>query len=361
MVTVRAFNPYLYTRGGGEYYFLQACLALAESHTVEVVSPDRAPLTSQALRSVAETFGLDASSLGTIGWSRGLLGRRSLRSTLGRADLALTVSNTYPITAEAPHANILQFPWDVARWRAGRRARAKRALQACRVVITYSEYVRAWVERCLDYRAEVLYPPVFPVRPGAKGPIILSVGRLMAAGNKKHDVMIDAFRRLERAGISGWTLVLVGSTGSGDRSYVESLRERARGSRVEILPDLDRAALESMYGKASVYWHAAGYGEDELAHPERFEHFGIAVVEAMSAGAVPVVPNGGGLPEIVEPEVSGYLWKTVEGLVESTARLIDDGERRGSMADAAIIRAGQFHPSLFGANLRERFSRHGLL
>ena len=41
-------------------------------------------------------------------------------------------------------------------------------------------------------------------------------------------------------------------------------------------------------------------GEDAERHPERFEHFGISVVEAMAAGAVPLVFGAAGPGEIVQ-------------------------------------------------------------
>lgn len=353
-VRVRAFNPYLLARGGGEHYFLEACLALSVDHTVEVVSPSREPMSRDTFESVARTFGLDVGSVGTVAWARGMLGLRSLKKTLDTGDLALTVANRYPKVLGTRHASILQFPWGVATWSDGRRAKARRALDSCQLVITYSGYVRSWVERALGYSPEVLYPPVAPIFPGEKGPIILSVGRMTAGGhNKKHGAMIEAFRRLEAKGINGWSLVLVGSAGRGDLNYIEGLRKSARGSHVEILPNVDRASLEALYARASLYWHATGYGEDERIHPEHFEHFGIAVVEAMSAGCVPIVLNGGGLPEIVRHGVSGWLWDDIETLLETTARLASDPGERGSLAAAATERAKAFHPSIFRSRLRD--------
>jgi hypothetical protein len=57
--------------------------------------------------------------------------------------------------------------------------------------------------------------------------------------------------------------------GGGERyagTVVEALKDRA---------DVSDERLVAEYRQASVFWHAAGWGEDELAHPERFEHFGL--------------------------------------------------------------------------------------
>lgn len=360
-VRVRAFNPYLMVRGGGEHYFLEACLALSVDHSVEVVSPSREPISRDAFESVARTFGLDIGHLGSVGWERGPLGLGSLTRTLNAGELAFTVTNGYPKVLTTNHVSVLQFPWGVRNWSAAYKAKAKHALDACELVITYSEYVRSWVERELGCSTEVLHPPVASIASARKEALILSVGRLTARGhNKKHWIMIEAFRRLEEAGVSGWKLVLVGSAGRDDTGYIESMKRSAKGSDVEILPNVDRASLESLYGRASIYWHATGYGEDEQVHPERFEHFGIAVVEAMSAGCVPVVLNGGGLPEIVEQGVSGWLWNDMETLIETTARLAGSPEVRARVGAAAAERARAFDPGVFRSRLHEMLLRREL-
>jgi hypothetical protein len=55
-------------------------------------------------------------------------------------------------------------------------------------------------------------------------------------------------------------------------------------------------------------WHATGYGFDAEQYPAKQEHFGMTTVEAMSAGAVPVVLNTGGQREIVTHGDDGFLW-----------------------------------------------------
>jgi len=49
-------------------------------------------------------------------------------------------------------------------------------------------------------------------------------------------------------------------------------------------------------------------------HLMKGEHFGITVVEAMSAGCVPIVHNSGGPKEIVDG--CGFLWRTTEEIPE---------------------------------------------
>ena len=85
---------------------------------------------------------------------------------------------------------------------------------------------------------------------------------------------------------------------------------------MELRLDVSREELLDLYSRASLFWHAAGYGQDERRHPERLEHFGITTVEAMAHGAVPLVYPAGGPAEVVEDGVSGRWWRTPGELVE---------------------------------------------
>jgi glycosyltransferase involved in cell wall biosynthesis len=107
-----------------------------------------------------------------------------------------------------------------------------------------------------------------------------------------------------------------------------------------------------LFAGASIYWHAGGLGEDPERHPERFEHFGITVVEAMAAGAVPVVFAAAGPQEIVTDGVHGFHWRTPEELVRRTRQLIDDPELRRRMSDAARQRAEDFSAPRFTSAVR---------
>jgi glycosyltransferase involved in cell wall biosynthesis len=105
-------------------------------------------------------------------------------------------------------------------------------------------------------------------------------------------------------------------------------------------------------GSASIYWHGAGYREDRAAHPHRFEHFGISVVEAMSTGAVPVVYGAAGPAEVVRDGVDGRHWHRPEELVGMTAALIADPEELARSSRSASTRARDFDVAVFAERLR---------
>jgi glycosyltransferase involved in cell wall biosynthesis len=223
-------------------------------------------------------------------------------------------------------------------------------------ILANSRYTQRWISRLWHRDSDVLYPPVTLVPPGDKRPLILSVGRFFVPGtghNKKQLEMVGAFRRLvEGGGAEGWEYHLVGGCGPEHRPYLDEIRAAAAGLPVTLHPDASGAELRDLYGRASIFWHAAGLGEDPDRHPDRYEHFGITTVEAMSAGAVPVVIDAAGQVEIVEQGVSGYRFAGVEGLVANTALLIADPAWRTTLAVAARARAATFGWEAFVARVR---------
>src|SRR5690606_34621651 len=66
------------------------------------------------------------------------------------------------------------------------------------------------------------------------------------------------------------------------------------------------------------------------------ESFGLAALEAMASGAPVVASRVGGLPEVVEHGVSGYLFPpgSVEEMAEAGLRILDDPEERARLSRA---------------------------
>nr|WP_249419966.1 glycosyltransferase family 4 protein [Rhabdothermincola salaria] len=213
-------------------------------------------------------------------------------------------------------------------------------------IVANSPFTQRWIERWWGRTSTVLEPPVRLREPAAKDPIILSVGRFFAPGRghaKKQREMVDAFARLVRTGLApGWELHLVGGCDPHDHAYLDEVRAAAEGLAVTIHIDASGAELDALYRRASVYWHATGLGEDVDADPVRAEHFGITTVEAMSAGAVPVVMAAGGQPDIVRDGHDGFVFRDLDGLVAVTAQLVGDPDLRREMSRAAIARAQEF-------------------
>ena len=223
-------------------------------------------------------------------------------------------------------------------------------------ILSNSMYTQDWVRRLWDRDSAVLHPPVTLMPRGHKRPIILSVGRFFLPGtghNKKQLELVEAFRRLCERGAAGWELHLVGGCSPEHAAYLDQIREAAAGLPVVIHPDAAGAELRDLYAQASIFWHAAGLDEDMQRHPERYEHFGITTVEAMSAGAVPVVIDAAGQVEIVDQGVSGYRFRTLDGLVRHTEVLIANPGWRQELSHAAQQRAQAFDAAVFTDRIRQ--------
>lgn len=80
---------------------------------------------------------------------------------------------------------------------------------------------------------------------------------------------------------------------------------------------------------------------DVFLMPSGSETFGLAALEAMACGVPVVSSNIGGLPELIEDGVSGFLCPLgdIEALTAATRRLLDDEELHDRMSLAAFRRA----------------------
>jgi glycosyltransferase involved in cell wall biosynthesis len=229
-------------------------------------------------------------------------------------------------------------------------------------ILSNSRYTQRWVRRLWDRDSDVVHPPVTRMQRGEKQQIILSVGRFFLPGtghNKKQLELVEAFRRLCERGSRGWTFHLAGGCSHEHAAYLEQVRAAAQGLPVVLHPDATGADLRELYGRASIFWHAAGLDEQIERHPDRYEHFGITTVEAMSAGAVPVVIDGAGQVEIVEHGVSGYRFGSLDGLVAYTDQLIADPRLRATLSRAAERRAETFGWDAFATRVGQEVAGLG--
>jgi len=186
------------------------------------------------------------------------------------------------------------------------------------------------------------------IKPMRKEDMILSVGRFSQLKQTKgQDVLIKSFIKLVSGGLSGWKLVVAGGVEVGVSDYIDKLTKLSEGYSIEIVKSPDFKTIKELYGKTKIFWSGAGYGEDESKNPEKVEHFGITVVEAMAAGAVPVIFSAGGHKETVESGVNGYLWKSPADLISKTRSIISDSGLRRKLAESAKQRSEKYSYSEF--------------
>lgn len=229
-----------------------------------------------------------------------------------------------------------------------------RRMRKYSTVLGNSKFTSGWIERLWKHRAELLYPPVaIKVSSVAKENIIVSLGRFIVTDGKNHALQLTAFREfLSKAG-TGWRLCLIGFCTDlpQDRAYLDKLKSLSSDIPVTFVVNASRETLWAHLAKAKLYWHATALGDESSVPPERTEHFGIATVEAMGAGCVPLVPMSGGQPEIVEHEVSGFLCRDARALLQYTSRLAGDESLCLQMGLAAKERSRYFRPETFQQRL----------
>ena len=220
-----------------------------------------------------------------------------------------------------------------------------------------SAFTAEWVGKLWNRQATVVYsasPDMGP--PSAKDKIILHVGRIGApsrADYKHQGTLLEAFRDMPELHSAGWQLHFAGSVLPEEASQRQfsRLRESAANLPVWFHPNLDFDSLRDLYRRAAIYWHATGYGVPVNEKPFCHEHFGMTTVEAMSAGAVPVVIDSGGQKEIVDQGVNGLRWESLHQLRESTLKLAADPLLRDEFSRRAVSSSRRFGSEAFGERL----------
>jgi len=236
----------------------------------------------------------------------------------------------------------------------------RKRLDSYNLFITHSKYVAAWTKTYWDKETHIVYPPIKLITTNGhqlttKSNWIVSLGRFFTLGHgKKQEVMIEAFKqlydklnpkskilnpkkivqnskfqissKLANQVTNNLQLHLIGGVGNEPSSirFVEHLKEMTKGYPIYFHFNTTRSEVEEILLKSKIYWHAAGYGEDPKKDPIKFEHFGIAPIEAISAGCIPILFDGGGLPEIIKIlclNPNFHLFNTMKELILNTKQL----------------------------------------
>jgi glycosyltransferase involved in cell wall biosynthesis len=141
-----------------------------------------------------------------------------------------------------------------------------------------------------------------------------------------------------------WECVLVGpvkeSEGGGGEAFAEEVKQQVEGLPVRFeAPVYDPAALATIYDEADVFVYPSV--------AEMGESFGIAPLEAMARGVVPVVSDLAVFREFLEPDVNGMVFdhrapRAAENLGVALRALIGDAGTRACMGVAARQTAERF-------------------
>ena len=243
--------------------------------------------------------------------------------------------------------------------------RSPEAFQTYDVITANSDYTSRWIQRWWGRSAQVVYSVCDPIGlTHPKEKIILSVGRFTVddpdLNYKAQDILLSVFKRLTALHRAGWQLHLAGSLASYDAAGAELVRKWQREAAdlpVFFHVNAPLPELRTLYGRAAIYWHATGYGYPEAQFPVKQEHFGITTVEALSAGAVPIVLNSGGHRETVQQGVTGFRWDTLDGLADYTLQVAGDPDLREQLSRNAAASCAPYTRDAFKARIENIVSR----
>lgn len=346
------YDPYLDDMGGGEKYMLSIASCLSKNNEVSIFWDKKSDLDA-----VLSRFKIDLSKIKVVGniFSKHVfLSKRLLESK--KYDVIIVLSDGgIPVLLSKKLFIHIQQPLPFVHTNVRTKIKLSRVSQ----VFVNSQFTKNFVDRELGVDSLIIYPPVdLKPRDLKKENIILHVGRFRVANvgvsdYKKQSVMLGVFKKMINNGLKNWKFVIASGVRNEDLGEFEKMKKTTDGYPIEFMMNKSNDELWEIYSKAKIYWHASGFGEDLKKHPEFSEHFGISTVEAMGAGAVPVVINAGGQKEIIDAGFNGYLWDTLEELENYTLELIAEPKKLVKMSKEVRKRADYFAGDRFCSEIQK--------
>jgi glycosyltransferase involved in cell wall biosynthesis len=400
MKKIGIYNPYLDTRGGGEKVYLALAAALAKKgNEVTLIAHNEVDLEG-----AARYFGVDATGLKTAivktafitkvmrrlpvpGGIKNFFSDISTFKSIKSQKYDLFINNCYQsnlpnpakkgvymcmfpqkIGKESGMSAIKKLYWQILHllYRLTFHPKASHGVYTYDLITANSRFTQGYIKDYWGVDSTILYPiceNMLDKKIGQKRKIILNVGRFFekteSNHHKRQDFLLENFVNLTDLHEDGWELHLAGSVDEsiGGLKYILELIKNASGFPVTFHFNSSFQEMKHLYSEATMYWHATGYGSDPASFPEKQEHFGISTVEAMSAGAIPVVINTAGQKESVQQGINGYLWNDREEL-QTYARHIaslSDGESR-KLRENAMDRAKTWDHVAFEDSVSDIFA-----
>lgn len=198
-----------------------------------------------------------------------------------------------------------------------------------------------------DKPIHIVYPPVAIPSPQEQvaiierkrqftGPIkIVNIGRFVTQGHhKRQDVVMDIAEECHLLKLPA-RFEFYGGLGGGEENakYFASLVERGSRVKAKVHANASRRVIENALNEATFYIHPCGMGYYPGIAPEKLEHFGIALVEAMSRGCIPITWGWGGAAELMSYNACGVELKDIR----STVKLISSITPESVLAHAKTL------------------------
>lgn len=327
------YSPYLDTLGGGERYIVSVARVLADhGYDVDLEWHD-----SGIKKALEDRFGFGLEKINIV---------PQIKRGDGY-DICFWLSDgSIPTLSSRKNFLHFQVPFKNV---GGKTLLNRMKLFRIKKIISNSYFTKKFIDKEFGVNSIVIYPPVDTdkIKARKKENIILYVGRFsQLEQSKRQEVLVRAFQKLYDKGLHDWVLILAGGSEVGRTKFVDNLKKASVGYPIKILENLPFKEMKDLYAKAKIFWSAAGYGINEDKEPQKVEHFGISVVEAMAAGCIPIIYNAGGHKEIIDNNC-GFLWNRKNDLVKITKKIIIDGKKVKEIAIFAQKKAQKFDYKTF--------------
>ncbi len=216
------------------------------------------------------------------------------------------------------------------------------------LLVTNSQYSRDQIRHDLNSDAVVVHPGIDTRRYAHRRNVdredlVVTVSRIEEKKN------LDILPRLARFFTKKTKFVLLGTTDRTSEGYVSHIISEAKNlgtqDRFLILRNASEAQKVELFSKAKLYLHTM-----------RSEHFGMSIVEGMSAGLVPVVHKSGGpWVDILSRTqgLYGYAYERVEEAASIMRHLLEDEKTRAEISRRAVQRAALFDLNIFKSSISE--------
>jgi glycosyltransferase involved in cell wall biosynthesis len=324
---VIVFAPSLKTLGGGEYFVLKTVKSLKDlGFNVELVTIEK---TSCAL--LEEYFGealivspkqvILPPRLAHAKYLRDLLAYMKLEAKWRGSILFNAMANEIAFPSHISYIHALHFARPIlenaplkGRNLIGVKFRSKYlaiSLGLNKRVFAVSKFIAGLLQKITGVKANVLYPPckMLTYNPEAKRQnYVITISRF--SREKNLDMVLYIAKHL-----NNFKFNIVGNV--SDAQYYNELLRKVKDfslSNVNLIPNPPRSLYESLVSTSSI-----------LLHTTFHEPFSISVVEAMSAGLVPVVHRSGGPWEDILDKtqgICGYSYAHIDEAIDIIEKLL---------------------------------------
>jgi glycosyltransferase involved in cell wall biosynthesis len=178
-----------------------------------------------------------------------------------------------------------------------------------KIAMACSQFSAKMIEEAINHKIEVLYPPISDffktneVRENLRGNTVITLSRF--AKEKR----LEMVPRIAKLTPNSFSFVIVGACRCSDDilSVQNHIRELGVEKKVKLMPNISRTKLKDIMHRSKVCLHTGAN-----------EPFGISIIEAMSSGCIPVVPDSGGPKEFVPKQLRYESVEEAASLTESS-------------------------------------------